>query len=81
MAAEQVHSSHVRKSKIEDVSRTEIARFHQKMGERSKAEANRCLALLSIMFNLAGDWGLRDETPPNPARRVRKYRIQSRDRW
>ncbi|CAN5283504.1 site-specific integrase [soil metagenome] len=67
--------------KIEDVSRTDVARFHQKLGTRSKAEANRCLALLSIMFNLAADWGLRDETIPNPAGRIKKYHIPSRDRW
>ena len=67
--------------KVADVKRTDVARFHQKMGERSKAEANRCLALLSVMFNLAGDWGLRDEAIPNPARRIQKYKIESRDRW
>lgn len=67
--------------KIEEVKRTDVARFHQKMGERSRAEANRCLSLLSIMFNLAGDWGLRDEMIPNPAGRIQKYKIHSRDRW
>ena len=67
--------------KVADVKRTDVARFHQKMGQRSKAEANRCLALLSIMFKLAGHWGQRDESLPNPARGIQKYKIQSRDRW
>ena len=67
--------------KLDEVKRADVARFHQRMGERSKAEANRCLALLGIMFNLAGDWGFRDEAVPNPARRIQKYKIQSRDRW
>lgn len=67
--------------KVADVKLTDVARFHQKMGDRSKAEANRCLALLSVMFNLAGDWGLKDAAIPNPAARVKKFKVQSRDRW
>lgn len=34
--------------------------------------ANRCLALLSKMLNLAEEWGLRDEYT-NPVRRMRKF--------
>ena len=67
--------------KLKELTRSDIARFHQQIGERSHAEANRCLALLSVMLNLAGDWGFRDDAAPNPAGRIRKYKIQSRDRW
>lgn len=42
--------------------------------------ANRCLALLSKMFNLAEIWGLRDEHT-NPCRLVSKYRENRRQRF
>ena len=61
--------------KVEEVKRSDVARFRQQMGERSKPEANRCLALQGVMFNLAGDGGLQDEALPNPARRIQKYKI------
>jgi integrase len=42
--------------------------------------ANRCLALLSKMFNMAEAWGLRDENT-NPVRLVKKYAENKRQRF
>ena len=42
--------------------------------------ANRCLALLSKMFNLAERWGWRPEGS-NPCRHVDKYRENRRERF
>lgn len=42
--------------------------------------SNRCLALLSRMFNLAERWGWRDEGT-NPCRHVDKYREGRRERF
>jgi integrase len=42
--------------------------------------ANRCLALLSKMFNLAERWGLRPEHS-NPVRHVEKYREGKKERF
>ncbi len=42
--------------------------------------ANRCLALLSKMFNLAEEWGLRDEQT-NPVRRIKKFRERKIERY
>ncbi len=42
--------------------------------------ANRCLALLSKMFNLAERWGWRPEGS-NPCRHVDRYRERSRERF
>jgi integrase len=42
--------------------------------------ANRCLALLSKMFNLAERWGWRVEHT-NPVRHVEKYKEQKRERY
>ncbi|MEM6496562.1 MAG: integrase arm-type DNA-binding domain-containing protein, partial [Pseudomonadota bacterium] len=42
--------------------------------------ANRCLALLSKMFNMAEAWGWRDENT-NPVRLVKKYAENKRQRF
>lgn len=42
--------------------------------------ANRCLTLLSKMFNLAEDWGLRPQNS-NPVRRIKRYREQRCERF
>ncbi len=42
--------------------------------------ANRCLTLLSKMFNLAEDWGLKPQNS-NPVRRVKKYREFKKERF
>lgn len=56
---------------VDAVTRADVARLHDGM-RRTPIAANRCLALLSKMFNLAEVWGLRPEGP-NPARRIEKY--------
>ena len=42
--------------------------------------SNKCLALLSKMFNMAERWGIRSDGT-NPCRHVEKYRSQSRERF
>src|SRR5262249_49084455 len=43
-------------------------------------QANRCLAVLSKMMNLAEAWGLRSDGS-NPCRHVKKYREYKRERY
>lgn len=57
--------------KLTDITRADVARFHQAMKDKPGA-ANRCLALLSKMFNLAEKWGLRPDGT-NPTRHIDKY--------
>lgn len=64
--------------KTASVTRDDIARLHHSMRDRPYA-ANRTLALVSKMFNLAEAWGLRSDGT-NPCRHVRKYREQKRER-
>jgi hypothetical protein len=45
-----------------------------------KGAANRCLTLLSKMFNLAEDWGMRAQNS-NPVRRITRFREFRRDRY
>lgn len=65
--------------RLKDIQRGDIARFHQSMKAMPYA-ANRYLALLSHMFNVAEDWGLRPENS-NPCRRVKKYKEKARERF
>ena len=65
--------------RVKDIQRGDIVRFHQGMKATPYA-ANRTLALLSHMFNVAEDWGLRDENT-NPCRRVKRFKETSRERF
>ena len=61
------------------ILRADVARFHQSMKAKPVA-ANRCIALLSKMFNLAEKWGLRPDGT-NPTRHVEKYRERKIERF
>lgn len=57
--------------RVDQVTRADIERFHGNLHQRPGA-ANRCLALLSKMFNLAEKWEIRPDGT-NPTRHVDKY--------
>lgn len=65
--------------KVEAVTRAEIARFHGAMAATPR-QANFALSVLSKMFALAEDWGLRPENS-NPCRRLRRFPETKRDRF
>ncbi|WP_417733895.1 tyrosine-type recombinase/integrase [Roseovarius sp.] len=65
--------------KIVDVTRAEIVEFHHGLRDRPYM-ANRAVSILSKMFNLAEDWGLRTDGT-NPARRIRKFREEEKKRY
>jgi integrase len=67
--------------KLKDLSRSEVSSFYRSIGATSKAEANRCLALLSAMYKKAIEWQVVPEDFINPARGIQKYVLKSRDRW
>ena len=65
--------------KVRDVNRADVVELHH--GLRSKPYmANRAVSILSKMFNLAEDWGLRSDGT-NPARRIRKFREEEKKRY
>ena len=47
-----------RTRKLTDLNRNDVARLHAQVGETAPYRANRLVALLRKMFNLARDWGL-----------------------
>ena len=68
-----------RTRKLTDLNRNDVARLHAQVGETAPYRANRLVALLRKMFNLARDWGLHDGE--NPATRIQMFREESRDRF
>ena len=65
--------------KVTDVTRADIARLHHEL-RHAPYQANRVLAVLSKMFNLAELWGLRPDGS-NPCRHVKKYAETKRARF
>ena len=67
--------------KARAITRADVAALHAKIGKSAPYEANRTLALLSKMFELARRWGFVPEGHPNPARDIDRFKEQKRDRW
>lgn len=65
--------------KVQDITRQDIARLHQAY-KHIPYQANRTLGVLSKLFNLAEEWGLRPDGS-NPCRHVKKYREEKRERY
>lgn len=65
--------------RIADLTRADVAQLHHQLRDRPY-QANRCLAVLSKMMNLAEAWGLRADAS-NPCRHVEKYREHKRERY
>lgn len=64
--------------KVREVTREDISSLHSGMADRPY-EANRTLALLSKLFNLAELWAYREDGS-NPCRHVKRYREERRER-
>jgi integrase len=67
--------------KARALTRADVATLHAKIGKTKPYEANRTLALLSKLFDLARVWGFVPEDHPNPARDIDRFKEQKRDRW
>ena len=67
------------KHKLAEVTRADVVKLHHRLKD-TPYQANRVLALLSKMFNLAESWDLRPDGT-NPCRHVEKYRERNRERF
>lgn len=67
--------------RLSDIKRQDVALLHGFVGKRSIYQANRALALLSKMFNLATLWGYLPEGHQNPCRGIEKFKEESRERF
>jgi integrase len=61
------------------ITAADVARLHHALGDKPLA-ANRVLALISVMFNLAESWGLR-APGSNPCRHLKRYPERKRERF
>jgi hypothetical protein len=64
---------------IAALARPDVARLHHQLRDRPY-QANRILAVLSKMMNLAESWGLRPDGS-NPVRHIKKNREHKRERY
>jgi hypothetical protein len=65
-------------TKVSALTRHDVMALHHKL-RATPYEANRILALLSVIFKHAELWGLRTEGS-NPCRLVKKYKEERRER-
>jgi integrase len=66
------------KRKVADITRADVSKLHH-AHRAAPYQANRALAVLSKMFNLAEQWGLRPDGS-NPCRHVEKFAERKRER-
>ncbi len=67
------------KRKVADVTRADVTKLHH-ANRAGPYQANRVLAVLSKMLNLAERWGLRPDGS-NPCRHVEKFAEKKRERF
>jgi len=65
--------------KLQGITRNDVTKLHYSLRE-TPYRANRVLALLSKMFNLAERWGSRPDGS-NPCRHVEKFKEKKRERY
>lgn len=65
--------------KVAEIKRPDVTRLHNDF-RSTPYQANRVLALLSKVFSLAEEWGVRPDGT-NPCRHVEKFREERRERF
>ena len=65
--------------RVTEVTRADIAQLHHDL-RHIAYDANRCLEMISKMFNLAEMWGLRPDGS-NPRKHIKKYPEEKRERF
>ena len=64
---------------VTGITRADVAKFHHDL-RHIPYQANRCLEVVSKMFNLAELWGLRPDGS-NPRKHIKKYPEEKRERF
>ena len=68
------------KYKLSEITTPKITELHAEIGNHNgRYEANRVLALLSVVFNKAKEWGYYSNE--NPAKGIKKFEEQERERF
>jgi integrase len=78
-AVDQYITPTLGRHRVADLTRADVAALHHKYRDRPY-QANRSVAVLSKMLNLADTWGLRTDGI-NPCRHVKKFKEVKRERY
>ncbi len=78
-AVEMIINPRIGKLEVSDIQRSDIAALHNDLRGRPY-QANRTLAVLSKMFNLAELWEMRPDGS-NPCRHVKRFKEEKRERF
>lgn len=70
-----------RHHKVVSIQHSDALELRHRIGERSIYEANRTMALISVMWEFAKAEGTIERTADNPARGIEKYKENKRTRW
>lgn len=70
-----------RARKIKSITHQEVIKLHRQLGKHSIYEANRVVALISIMWGFAKSEGLLGRTDDNPAVGIKKFTEAKRKRF
>lgn len=73
------HLAPWRSWRLTSITKADVCTLHAEMGQTHTTSANRMMALVRTMFNLAQDWGL--HPGPNPASRIKAFKEIQRDRF
>ncbi len=65
---------------LASIRRADVALLHSRISEGAPIRANRVIALLSSMMNLAKQWGYLGENAANPAQGIKRNKEQARRR-
>lgn len=66
--------------RLDAINRADVAALHSRIGETSPVEANRTMELTRRMFAVALDWGMLPPGQENPAKGLKKFPEQPRER-
>lgn len=75
----RIHLSKLHGSRLSAITKKDIASIHSQIGVKQPTTANRVLAVVSKMFNVASEFGMWHGE--NPAKGIRRFEEKSRDRF
>jgi integrase len=81
----RLYLSSLQHRKLSSITRADIVKIHNEIGKKTERKpngapyaANRTVALLSVIFNVARDYGLTGE---NPASKIKRFDEEERERF
>ena len=67
--------------KVANIQTADIAKLHNRIGQKHPYSVNRVVKILVKMFSLAKIWGIVEYDHHNPAPGIEKFKEKKRNRW